>query len=179
MNEKKENLGNDSLVEIAYKEMENDKKKKPQTIESLYKKIFKKYGVEESNEIISQFEIDFMLSGHFVYCGEDEKGHKLWNLKKREKSDLLDKEGGHLEDIFEEDEEVTKNELKDENVYDVEINKEAQEEVEDEDFDEEVEEEDDIANELGASFNEEEPESTYEIDEDEEDEEDSYDDKDE
>ncbi len=178
MNEKKENLRDDSLVEIALKEM--NKKRKPQTIESLYKKIFKDCGVEETNAAISQFEIDFMLSGHFIYCGEDDKGHKLWNLKNREKSDLLDKEGGHLEDIYEEDDEVIKNELKDENVYDVEINKEAQEEVEDEDedFDEEAEE-DDIANELGASFNEEEPESTYEIDEGEEDEEDSYDDKDE
>lgn len=179
MSDKKENLKNDSLVEIALKEM--NKKRKPQTIENLYKKIFKEYGIEESGENISQFEIDFMLSGQFIYCGEDDKGHKLWNLKNREKSDLLDKEGGHLEDIYnEDDDEVTKNELKDENLYDVESSKEIVEET-DEEEDNPKEEEDDIANELNSSSfgdESEEIQSTYEIDEGEDEEEDSYDDED-
>ena len=175
MNEKKE-----SFVEIALKEM--IKKKKPQTIEKLCKKIFEEYGVEPTNEAISQFQIDFMLSGYFIYCGEDDNGHKLWNLKNREVSSLLDKEGGHLEDIFEEDEDAINNELKDENAYgDVEIDKDVSRDDREEDEDEETEETDDIEEELNAGFysDEEESRPTHDIDEDEELPEDSYDDGDE
>ena len=175
MNEKKE-----SFVEIALKEM--IKKKKPQTIEKLCKKIFEEYGVEPTNEAISQFQIDFMLSGYFIYCGEDDNGHKLWNLKNREVSSLLDKEGGHLEDIFEEDEDAINNELKDENAYgDVEIDKDVSRDDREEYEDEETEETDDIEEELNAGFysDEEENRPTHDIDEDEELPEDSYDDGDE
>ncbi len=172
MNEKK-----DSLVEIALKEM--TKKKKPQTIEKLCKKIFEEYGIEPTTEAKSQFQIDFMLSGYFIYCGEDDNGHKLWNLKNRERSNLLDKEGGHLEDIFVDDEdEVKENELRDENTYgEAEREGNLGHEDNDEEDEEEKEETDEIADELNSGlYDEDEPESTREIDEDEELPEDSYDD---
>lgn len=171
MNEKK-----DSFVEIALKEM--IKKKKAQTIEDLCKKIFKDYGIERTDELVSQFLIDFMLSGYFVYVGEDDKGHKLWNLKNRELSNLLDKEGGHLEDIYEDDEDAIKNELKDENAYgDLEDMIDEDHDKDEDDEENSNEENDEIEEEL-ESYGYDETKSTYEIDEEDETEEDSYDDKD-
>ncbi len=176
MNEKK-----DSFVEIALKEML--KKKKPQTIEKLCKKIFEEYGVEPTNEAISQFQIDFMLSGYFIYCGEDDNGHKLWNLKNREQSSLLDKEGGHLEDIFEDDEDAINAELKPEDLFDEsELDKDTAHDDREDEEEEETEETDDIEEELnsaGYADDEEEIKSTHEIDEDEDLPEDNYDDDDE
>ena len=83
MNEK-----NDSLLEIAFEEMK--KKKKPKTLEKICKDVFEIKGIKYNEETASQFQIDFMLSGNFVCCGEDKDGEKLWDLKSRQSSSLLD-----------------------------------------------------------------------------------------
>ena len=54
----------ESFIELALKEM--SKKKKPQTVEKICKKVFEDCGINPNAEEISQFQIDFMLSGYFV-----------------------------------------------------------------------------------------------------------------
>ena len=87
-------IQNNSLIEIAIELME--KKRKPHTILSIAKDVFEMKGMdyEENPELLAQFQIDFMLSGCFMCCGEDKKGNKLWDLKERQHHDLLDKENG-------------------------------------------------------------------------------------
>ena len=154
----------DSLVEIAIKEM--SKKRSPKSIAKIAKEVFEIKGLsdEEAKEALPQFEIDFMLCGNFICCGEDRKGVKLWDLKDRQPSYLLDKEGVYLEDPYDDDEDVKKHELKDEDVE--QEGMDNQESSYDDDDDEE-EETDDIEEEL----------LLYE-EEDEELEEESYDDDD-
>ena len=60
--------------------------------------------------------MDFMLSGHFICCGEDKHG-KIMGLESRQKSSLLDKDGVYLEDLYSDDEEVIKHELNDNIIY--------------------------------------------------------------
>lgn len=144
---------NESLIEIAIEQME--KKRKPHTIQSITKDVFEMKGkkLNECKEEVSQFEIDFMLCGNFICCGEDKKGNKLWDLKERQHHELLDKEGVYLEDLYDDDEDVIKNELKDdfdyaqasETDYDSDFNQVVPEEEEEE---EEKEEKDDIEEEL-------------------------------
>lgn len=162
MNEK-----NDSLIEIAFKEM--TKKRKPKTLDKICKDVFSIKGIEETEEECAQFQIDFMLSGHFVCCGEDKNGEKLWDLKSRQLSSLLDKDGSYLDDPYSDDDDVKENELTDDIYSGLEDNKEENLDEEDED-DEDDEETDDIEEELSLN-------SIY--DEDEETDEDSYDDMDE
>jgi len=111
------NNNNRSLVEIAYSEMKT--KRKPRTMERIAKDVFEIKGINpnKSPKIISQFAMDFMLSGYFICCGEDKNGKKLWDLKNRQKSSLLDKDGSYLEDLYDDDDEIAKNELKDDIVY--------------------------------------------------------------
>ena len=162
MNEK-----NDSLLEIAFEEMK--KKKKPKTLEKICKDVFEIKGIKYNEETASQFQIDFMLSGNFVCCGEDKDGEKLWDLKSRQSSSLLDKDGSYLDDPYNDNDDVIKNELKVDMEYgDID---EDQDDNIDEDDDDEDEETDEIEEELLAS-------SPYDIDEDE-DEEDKFDDEDE
>ena len=162
MNEK-----NDSLLEIAFEEMK--KKKKPKTLEKICKDVFEIKGIKYNEETASQFQIDFMLSGNFVCCGEDKDGEKLWDLKSRQASSLLDKDGSYLDDPYNDNDDVIKNELKDDMEYgDID---EDQDENIDDDEDDEDEETDEIEEELLAS-------SPDDIDEDE-DEEDKFDDEDE
>ena len=80
----------DSFLEIAVALMK--KKKKPQSLESLTKEVFSKKGAEGNELQIAQFQVDFMLSGFFVCCGEDKQGNQLWDLKTRQNSSLLDKD---------------------------------------------------------------------------------------
>lgn len=137
MNEK-----NDSLLEIAVALMK--RKKKPQTLKSMLNEIFERKGMEQDEQAVAQFEVDFMLSGLFIYCGEDKDQNQLWDLKERQPSSLLDKDGGYL-DLYEDDEEVTKNELRDDTDY---AEKNVDEYISDDEL-EKKDEEDDIEEELG------------------------------
>lgn len=153
----------DSLVEIAIKEM--SKKRKARTLASIAKEVFEIKGLNaaEAAASLPQFQIDFMLSGHFICCGEDRKGAKIWDLKNRQHSSLLDKEGVYV-DPQDDDEDVIKNELRDD-IFAEENNSEYDNEYNDEEDDDKDEEKDDIEEALGL----------YEEDEIEED---SYDDDD-
>ena len=160
------NERNDSLIEIALKEM--TKKRKPKTLEKICKDVLEVKGIEYNEEVVSQFQIDFMLSGHFICCGEDKNGVKLWDLKSRQSSSLLDKDGNSLDDLFDDDDEAAKNELTDDINYGG-LNGDSLDSYEDEDDDEDDKEEtDDIEEELLGLMN----------DDEEDDEEDSYDDVD-
>ncbi len=139
----------DSLVEIAIKEM--SKKRRPRTLISIAKDVFEIKGLtkEEAAEALPQFQIDFMLCGDFICCGEDRKGIKIWDLKSRQPSALLDKEGVYLEDPYDDDEDVIKNELKDDNFIDEnDSNLENNFTSDDDDDDDDEEEKDDIEEEL-------------------------------
>ncbi len=151
MNEK-----NDSLLEIAVNLMK--RKKKPQTLKSMLNEIFDRKGIEKTDQAVAQFEVDFMLSGLFIYCGEDKDKNQLWDLKERQPSSLLDKDGGVL-DLYENDEEATKNELRD----DVDFSDKNVDEYINDDELESKEEEDDIGEELGLV---DEDEETSEIESD-------------
>lgn len=154
---------NDSLIEIALKEM--TKKRKPKTLEKICKDVLEIKGLEYNEEAVSQFQIDFMLSGHFVCCGEDKNGDKLWDLKNRQSSSLLDKDGNYLDDPYDDDDDVVKNELNDDIDY---SGLEQQEDDSYEDEEDDEEETDDIEEELLLA--------SYPDEDDEE--EDSYDDED-
>ena len=136
-----------SLLEIALSLME--KKKKPQTLKSIINEVFKRKGMEKDEQSVAQFEVDFMLSGYFVYCGEDKDKNQMWDLKERQTTKYL---GSDVEEFNKEDEEATKNELRDETVYASSYDTE-------EDEDDNKEDQDDIA------------EGLHEIDEDSESEE--------
>lgn len=133
----------DSFLEIAVALMK--KKKKPQSLEALTKEVFSKKGVEGNELQIAQFQVDFMLSGYFVCCGEDKQGNQLWDLKTRQLSSLLDKDSGYMRDLSDEEKEAEDNELKDDNQFG---DNEDLDQYFDED-DEEKEEQDDIEEDLG------------------------------
>ena len=137
---------NESRVDLALRAL--SKKRKPYTITKIADAVFHQREEEMTPEKLAQFEMDFMLSGHFICCGEDINQHKLWDLKSRQPSSLMDKEGNYLDDLYEEDEDVLKNELSDDTVYKVE--KEFREDYYDQDDDDEDEneEKDDIEEEL-------------------------------
>ncbi|MDD3999308.1 MAG: hypothetical protein PHX62_00230 [Bacilli bacterium] len=137
---------NDTLIEIALREMKS--KRKPRTLTKIAKDVFEVKGlnIKEEEKTLAQFQMDFMLSGYFICCGEDKNGNKIWDLKSRQPSTLLDKDGSYLEDLYDYDEEVVKHELKDEVVY-----KKTDDNFEsdsDDDDDEESEEQDEIEEEL-------------------------------
>lgn len=136
-----------SLLEVAIELLEM--KRKPQKIMNILKEVMEIKGVKASlaKELAPQFLLDFMQSGYFVYCGDD-----CWDLKDRQPTSVLDKEGGDFTDIYEDDEDVKKNELNDE-LYEDENTKNANEDDEDEN-EEEDEEEDDLAREF-ENFDEE------------------------
>ena len=134
----------DSFLEIAVALMK--KKKKPQTLESLTKEVFSKKGVEGNELEVAQFQVDFMISGYFVCCGEDKSGNQLWDLKTRQESSFLDKDSGYMRDLSEEDEEAKNNELKDELQFG--DHDDLDNYIEDDD-DEETNEQDDIEEDLG------------------------------
>lgn len=133
----------DSFLEIAVALMK--KKKKPQSLEALTKEVFSKKGIEGNELQIAQFQVDFMLSGFFVCCGEDKQGNQLWDLKTRQLSALLDKDSGYMRDLSEEEEEALSNELKDDFQFG---NHDNLDQFIDDD-DEEINEQDDIEEDLG------------------------------
>lgn len=163
---------NDSMLEIAKELME--KKRKPHSVQNLAKEVFEIKGlkISENLDLYSQFLNDFMLCGYFICCGEDKKKVKLWDLKSRQKHEVLEKDIVYLEDPYDDDDDVVKNELKEEDYYN-NGKDEYESQFEDEDDDEEDEEEkDDIEEELLFG-------NGYSLDEDDDDdEEDSFDDDD-
>lgn len=148
----------DSLLEIALREMKS--KRKPRTLAKITKDVFEVKGInpDDNPEMLTQFHMDFMLSGHFICIGEDKHGVKLWDLKNRQPSTLLDKDGSYLEDLYDYDDEVAKYELKDDIPYQEEDNLD-----DDDDDDNDLEESDDIEEEL---FNQSEDEEDEEEEDD-------------
>ena len=166
----------DSLLEIALREMKS--KRKPRTLAKITKDVFEVKGInpDDNPEMLTQFHMDFMLSGHFICIGEDKHGVKLWDLKNRQPSTLLDKDGSYLEDLYDYDDEVAKYELKDDIPYQEEDNLD-----DDDDDDNDLEESDDIEEELfnQSEDEEDEEEDDFVIDvlddeEDDEDEDEDY-----
>lgn len=163
---------NDSLLEIAKELME--KKRKPHSIQNRAKEVFELKGLKVSDnlEMYSQFVNDFMLCGYFICCGEDKKGVKLWDLKSRQRHELLEKDGAYLDDPYGDDEDVVNNELKDDDYYYGDSKDSYDNQFDDEDDDEEdddEEEKDDIEEELLFG-------NGYDVDEEDDDDEDGYDD---
>lgn len=101
-----------SLLELAVELLQ--KKRKPQKILAIMAEVMevKGYKGQMAKDHAAQFILDFMQSGIFVYCGDD-----CWDLKDRQSTAVLDKDGGDYEEIYYDDEDVIKNELNDE-IYD-------------------------------------------------------------
>lgn len=133
----------ESFLEIAVALMK--KKKKPQSLEAMTKEVFSKKGIDGNELQIAQFQVDFMLSGFFVCCGEDKSGNQLWDLKTRQLSSLLDKDSGYMRDLSDDDEEASNNELKDE--FDFADGQNIDQYIDDDE--EEINEKDDIEEDLG------------------------------
>lgn len=131
-----------SLLEIAIELL--DMKKKPQKITAILKEVMEIKGVKASvmKELSLQFILDFMQSGYFVYCGDE-----CWDLKDRQPTAVLDKESGDYDDIYEDDEDVKKNELKDDIFIDDNIDR-----IQDNDEDDDENEEDEIDDDLAKAF---------------------------
>ncbi|MCK9535999.1 MAG: DNA-directed RNA polymerase subunit delta [Bacilli bacterium] len=156
------NNNNLSLIEIAYREMKT--KRKPRTLEKIAKDVFEIKGIHpnDTSKIMSQFVMDFMLSGYFICCGEDKHGKKLWDLKSRQKSSLLDKDGSYLEDLYNDDDEAIKHELNDDIVYKPGKSFDDVDYDIDDDEDEETEEEtDDVEELISEEYGNPEEESEY------------------
>ncbi len=123
-----------SLLEIAVELLLT--KHKPQPIMQIAKEAMEIKGLKtaQAKEILPQFLLDFQASGYFVYCGDG-----CWDIKDRQPTSVLDKDGTDFEIYSEEDDEVKKNELKDES-YESEVRSEQSH-----DDDEDQEEDDDIS----------------------------------
>ncbi len=133
-----------SLLEIAVELLQ--KKRKPQKILTIMTEVMeiKGYKPQQAKQRAAQFIADFMESGIFVYCGDD-----CWDLKERQSTAVLDKDGGDYEEIYYNDEDVKKNELKDDIFDDSYISDDDDDSDEDDDDDsDDDEEDDDIAREL-------------------------------
>lgn len=123
-----------SLLEIAVELLLT--KHKPQPIMQIAKEAMEIKGLKtaQAKEILPQFLLDFQASGYFVYCGDG-----CWDIKDRQPTSVLDKDGTDFEIYSEEDDEVKKNELKDES-YESDV---RSEQSHDDDYDQE--EDDDIS----------------------------------
>ena len=132
-----------SLLEIAIELL--NMKKKPQKITAILKEVMEIKGVKASviKEIAPQFVLDFMQSGYFVYCGDE-----CWDLKDRQPTSVLDKEGGDYDDIYADDEDVKNNELKD----DIFENENVDQNQDNDDDDDEDSEEDEMYDDLAKAF---------------------------
>ena len=132
-----------SLLELSIEFLQ--KNKEPQNIDTIIREVMAMKGLKgnEAKEKAPQVVLDFMLSGNFVYCGEDK-----WDLKYRQPTSVLDKDGGDYEDFYLDDEDVKNNELKDD-TFDEYEESEGQSFVDDEDDeDEKNEDSDDLSNEF-------------------------------
>lgn len=136
---------NDSLMNIAKQVVsESDR---PLSIGEVAEKVFAIKGIKPNEGEITQFGIDFMLSGEFA-CNGNRNKEAVWDLKSRQPASVLDKDV--IEDLLADDEDVKNNILSDENLYDdVDIDKNSNINDDDEDDDDSSNETDDIAEELG------------------------------
>ena len=133
-----------SLLEIAIDLL--DMKKRPQKLMNIVKEVMELKGIKVSvaKELAPQFILDFMQSGYFVYCGDD-----CWDLKYRQPTSVLDKDGGDFEDFYADDEEVKLNELTDENTYGFDESDSSTTSVDDDEEEESnKDDEDDLSNEF-------------------------------
>ena len=155
-----------SLLEIAVELLLT--KHRPQPILQIAKEAMEIKGLKTSQakELLPQFLLDFQTSGYFVYCGE-----MGWDLKDRQPTSVLDKDGTESIIHSSEAEEAEKNELKDEN-YDTDVRVDQSH-----DDDNDQEEDDDISTMLkedGELADEEGVDVGYEEYEGEEDDEEEY-----
>ena len=124
-----------SMVNVALKILEETKK--PDTIVNLAAEVFKRKGIEKVDpQDYIQFEIDFMLSGYFICCAEDKEGTRLWDLKYRQNSKLLNQDKTYIDvvdEVFSED--ALKYEMQEELLAqdDEEVLDEDEEEADDDD----------------------------------------------
>lgn len=126
-----------SLLEISVELL--NIKHKPQQIMQIAKESMEIKGLKtaQAKELLPQFLADFMESGYFVYCGDGK-----WDLKERQTTAILDKDGSDYDVYDNVDEDVKENELKD-STYDEFISSNNSDETDDERDDER--EEDEIA----------------------------------
>lgn len=126
-----------SLLEISMELLAN--KRSPQPIMQIAKETMELKGLKaaQAKEATPQFLADFMESGYFVFCGNG-----LWDLKERQSTSVLDKDGCDFAVYNYSDEEVEKNELRDED-YSSETNLSYDNNDEEDDSNED--EEDEIA----------------------------------
>ena len=147
--EKDKNIYEDmSMVDVALKILEETKK--PDTIVNIAAEVFKRKGIEKVDpQDYIQFEIDFMLSGNFICCAEDLEGTRLWDLKYRQNSKLLNQDKTYIDvvdEVFSED--ALKYEMQEELLaqYEDEVLEEEDEEGDDEviydDISDEIDEDD-------------------------------------
>lgn len=107
----------DSLLDLAIKVMQESEK--GLTLSKVFEEIktIKNMNAEEAKQEAATFYVDFMLSGYFVVIGADKNTQeKVWDLKERQETDLLDKPGE--EDIMFDEEtqkEIEENELNEKN----------------------------------------------------------------
>ncbi len=133
----KNKLKDNSLLEVALDVMLSEEE--PQTLNYIAEEVFKRKNIKERQEdILVQFEMDFMLSGLFLPCDEGK-----WHIKQKLSAKYLDKDGSKIystNDAFED--EIAENELMDENSYVGQflINDEDEEETEHDEIAEELEE---------------------------------------
>ena len=104
-----------SLLEIAVELLLT--KHRPQPILQIAKEAMEIKGLKtaQAKELLPQFLLDFQTSGYFVYCGE-----MGWDLKDRQPTSVLDKDGTESIIHSSEAEEAAQHELNDGN-YDVDV----------------------------------------------------------
>ena len=124
-----------SLLEIAVELLST--KHKPQPIMTIAKEAMEIKGLKVSaaKEALPQFILDFQASGYFVYCGDG-----CWDLKDRQPTSVLDKDGIDFSTNSEFEDEAKKNELKDDS-YEAEVRANANHD----DDEDETEDDDDIS----------------------------------
>lgn len=162
-----------SLIEITQGIVEEHKN--PIAIMDLINKALKAKGVEATPERIAQLYQDIMVHGSFVSIN-DAKGKQLIDLKSRQSASYLDKEETYIEDLLATDDEVVKNELREENMdFGSEVDSALDQMNSDEQEEEETEETDEIAEELGLVDADSIGEDEITIEDDEDEDEDSSD----
>lgn len=121
-----------SLLEIAVELLLT--KHRPQPILQIAKEAMEIKGLKtaQAKELLPQFLLDFQTSGYFVYCGE-----MGWDLKDRQPTSVLDKDGTESIIHSSEAEEAEKNELKDEN-YDVDVRVDQSHDDDDQEDDDDI-----------------------------------------
>ena len=133
----KNKLKDKTLIEVALELMQNEEQ--PQTLNYIAEEVFKRKNIKDKQEdILVQFEMDFMLSGLFLPCDEGK-----WHIKQKLSAKYLDKDGSKIystNDAFED--EIEENELKDENSYVGQFltNDDDEDEIEHDEIAEELEE---------------------------------------